>query len=210
MQSSERFWDKVAVKYAKRPIRNMAAYEETLDRVRALLRPTDTVLELGCGTGTTAIRLAPAAGNLTGTDVSGAMVKIARARAAEEGILNLSFEQADALAADQADESFDAVLAFNLLHLLDDLPGVLARTRALLRPGGLFISKTPCLSEMSVLWRPLITVMQVFGIAPPLAYLGTGDLERELTAAGFEVTESGTFSKAPASRFIVARRAAAA
>ena len=44
MITSQKFWDKVAPKYAKQPVKNVAAYEETLARVRAHLSkelPTD-------------------------------------------------------------------------------------------------------------------------------------------------------------------------
>ena len=54
-----RFWDKSARKYAAAPIKDMEGYDRTVDRTRQLLRDTDTVLELGCGTGTTALKLAP-------------------------------------------------------------------------------------------------------------------------------------------------------
>ena len=54
MVSSEAFWDGVADKYAKTPIPDEADYAYTLERVRAHLKPGDRVLEIGCGTGSTA------------------------------------------------------------------------------------------------------------------------------------------------------------
>ncbi|MBB5050595.1 cyclopropane fatty-acyl-phospholipid synthase-like methyltransferase [Afipia massiliensis] len=56
--SDARFWDRSSRKYAVSAIADQAGYERTLDRTRALLGPNDRVLELGCGTGTTALRLA--------------------------------------------------------------------------------------------------------------------------------------------------------
>ena len=75
------FWDRIAPKYARTPISNMDAYEATLARVKTHLSETDTVLELGCGTGTTAMKLAPGVAHVTASDVSGAMIGIGRARA---------------------------------------------------------------------------------------------------------------------------------
>ena len=57
------------------------------------LRPTDRVLEIGCGTGSIAIRLAPHAGEWTATDFSPEMLRIARAKPAPK---NLRFVLADA------------------------------------------------------------------------------------------------------------------
>ena len=63
------FWDRLARKYARDPIKDMAGYTRTLEATRQRLRETDTALELGCGTGTTALSLAPSVARLVGTDV---------------------------------------------------------------------------------------------------------------------------------------------
>ena len=60
MQQAETFWDGAAENYAKSPIRDVEAYNYTLERTRTYLSPTDKVLEVGCGTGSTALLLAGA------------------------------------------------------------------------------------------------------------------------------------------------------
>ena len=57
MTATAKFWDGIAEKYAKSPIRDIESYEHTLQRTVSYLKPTDQVLELGCGTGRTALRL---------------------------------------------------------------------------------------------------------------------------------------------------------
>ena len=60
-QQPQAFWDKIAQKYATKRVADPAAYEAKLTRVRALLRAEDRVLEIGCGTGSTALTLARSA-----------------------------------------------------------------------------------------------------------------------------------------------------
>ena len=56
------FWDRIAPKYAADPIADPAAHEATLERTRRLLGPGHRVVEIGCGTGSTALALAPGSG----------------------------------------------------------------------------------------------------------------------------------------------------
>ena len=86
-----RFWDRIARKYAADPIKDMDGYARTLDRTRHYLRGTDVVLELGCGTGTTALWLAPHVSRMVATDLSGEMIAIAREKAAAEACRNAEF-----------------------------------------------------------------------------------------------------------------------
>ena len=48
-----RFWNRIARKYAGRPVEDETAYRRKLDQTAALLHPDMRVLEYGCGTGTT-------------------------------------------------------------------------------------------------------------------------------------------------------------
>ncbi len=151
MADKARFWNRIARKYANDPIADQAGYERTLQRVQALLSREHEVLEIGCGTGTTALRLAPATRRLVATDVAEQMIAIAGEKLASQPIPQLEFQLADAevLVAEQG--TYDAVLAFNLLHLVADLPQALSSAINALKPGGLLISKTPCLNEMNPL-----------------------------------------------------------
>lgn len=203
MASQEKFWDGIADRYARRDVRDAEAYATTLERTRAHLQPGDRVLELGSGTGTTALTLAKGVAHLTGTDVSGRMVAIAESRADEAQAPNVEFRHGG-FPTDAPEGPFDVVLAFNLLHLLDDLPGALAEVRARLVPGGRFISKTPCLGDGMGL-RIALRAMQLFGLAPPLNRLDPDGLVDAIAAAGFEIVETGDYPADPPSRFVVAR-----
>lgn len=203
-----RFWDRAARKYAADPISDMEGYERTLERTRHYLKSDDTVLEVGCGTGTTALRLAPSVAHIVGTDISGEMIAIAREKAETEAVSNASFEVGTPEAAPWPDASFDAVLGFNLLHLVSARPAAIAGIHRLLKPGGYFISKTPCLKEMNPVFRVVLPAMQMVGKAPYVAFLSAEDLEREMAEAGFEIIELGRHASRgkDARPFLVARR----
>lgn len=184
-----RFWDRAARKYAADPIKDMAGYERTLERTRALLNGSDNVLEIGCGTGTTALSLATSVARIVGTDISGEMIAIARERALAQSCTNAEFAVATAERAPGSEGTYDAVLAFNLLHLVADRSAVLADVARLLKPGGLLIAKTPCLSEMNPLIRLAVPVMRCVGKAPFVAFFVAAELEAEMAAAGFMILE---------------------
>lgn len=211
MKTDAPFWDKIAAKYAEDPIRDEAAYRQALARTCSYLKPDDRVLELGCGTGSTAIELASQVAEITVSDLSQGMLAIARDRAAAAGVGNIHFHQGSVAQAPEG--TFDVVLAHNLLHLLPDLQAALALVSARLPKGALFISKTPCLGETRGsakywLFKALIPVMRFLGKAPtsPVHFFDITSLEAAITAAGFELVETGNYPVSTPGRYIVARR----
>lgn len=206
-----RFWDRIAVKYAADPIADMAGYERTLRRVQDLLSTRHDVLEIGCGTGTTALRLAPFTRRLLATDVSAGMIAIARDKLAAQPVPQLSFAVADADAPVAGEGEYDVVLAFNLLHLVGDLDRALALATQALRPGGLLISKTPCIGEMNPLipWLAL-PLMRAIGKAPPVLCFDADALQSAIARQGLDIVaveRHGTRGK-DTRVFIVARKPA--
>ncbi len=212
MQKTARFWDKVAAKYAKMPIRDTEAYEYTLDRTRSYLKDTDKVLELGCGTGSTALRLAGHADTIVASDISGQMLEVGQQRAQEQGTSNVRFVKCDATGVPGVPGGpYDAVMAFNLLHLIRDLDGTLTCISGLVKPGGVFISKTFCKPEnggslMYWMIRVALPVLRLLGKAPDVTFRRIAELETAIARAGFEIIETGNYPAKPPSRYIVARK----
>lgn len=164
------FWDKIANDYAASKIADMGGYERTLERTRCFLRPNYHVLELGCGTGTTALRLAEGVGTYLATDISEQMVTIAERKLGMQPVSNLTFRKAIVEDLEADDRRYDIVLAYNYLHLVRDPAAALRSIGRLLKPQGIFISKTPCVGEMNVVVRRVILpVMRSVGKAPHVA-----------------------------------------
>ena len=203
--TANEFWDRIAPGYSKQPIADPESYARKLAMTQALMRPDMEVLEIGCGTGSTALEHAPHVAHLLATDVSGGMVAIGRDKAEQAGINNVSFRQAGVEEFEAPEASYDMVLALNLLHLLPDRAAALAKIHRLLKPGGIFISSTVCLADRMWFLRPVIPVMQWIGKAPFVSFLGAEKVLREVTTAGFEPQEHWTHGRAN-SLFLVATK----
>lgn len=186
---STRFWNKTARKYAASAIGDPAGFERTLERVRELVPAGAGIFEFGCGTGTAALKLAPHAGHILATDISDEMIAIAREKAAAEGVSNVSFEVGTAEDPRWGEGRFDAALGFNILHLVPNRPAALAGIHRLLKPGGLFLSKSVSLAEMNPMIRLAIPLMRALGKAPYVATVTEATLAAEIETAGFR-TES--------------------
>ena len=122
---------------------------------------------------------------------------------------SLVFRTATAEALAPEDGQFDAVLAFNYLHLVRDVPGTLRRIHALLAAEGLFISKTPCLGDMNPLIRlALLPAMRAIGKAPYVSVFRASELSQSISAAGFDIsaTESHATKGNDTRPYIVARK----
>ena len=128
---------------------------------RAELAPGDSALDVCCGTGDLALALAPrvgAQGRVVGCDFSEPMLELARGKAAERGISQVSFEWADALELPYEDAGFDAVTVGFGVRNLADLDTGLREMARVLRPGGRLVileitqPQRPPLSIFFSLW----------------------------------------------------------
>jgi cyclopropane fatty-acyl-phospholipid synthase-like methyltransferase len=207
------FWNNAAPKYAKSAIADPAAYEYTLERTRSYLKPDDHVLELGCGTGSTPLLLAPHVKQITAMDLSSGMLAIAQEKTDKAGIKNLQFVESGSV---PSTGHYDVVMGYSLFHLVPDMEARFKQINALLPEGGYFISKTACLADAgdsiggrfkSLMIRVMIPLMQLVGKAPYVRRFTARELEAAVTKAGFEIVESGNHPKGPPpAHYIVARK----
>jgi SAM-dependent methyltransferase len=113
----------------------LRAHSERMLEVAAV-GATDRVLDVGCGTGETTRECARVAGHVVGVDLSGAMLDRARERAADEGLTNTEFVQADAQVHAFPPASFDVVVSrFGVMFFGDPVAAFTNIARAT-APGG--------------------------------------------------------------------------
>jgi ubiquinone/menaquinone biosynthesis C-methylase UbiE len=123
--------------------RERAFRAELLDLAR--VAPGESVLDVGCGTGTLALaakRRVGSAGTVHGIDPSPEMIARARRKARSRG-LDVSFDEAVAQSLPLEDRTVDAVLAVLTFHQLphEDLHRTLREIERVLKPAGrLFVA----------------------------------------------------------------------
>jgi ubiquinone/menaquinone biosynthesis C-methylase UbiE len=130
-------WDVVAPVYKMFVSQPRQGYAHVQKFIRTFVSPSMKVLELGCGPGNITEQIASACGELTATDASSKMIKQAKKNV---DIDNVTFEVANAHDLPYEDATFDAVVASNMLHVVDDPEQILAEARRVLKPGGSFIA----------------------------------------------------------------------
>jgi 2-polyprenyl-3-methyl-5-hydroxy-6-metoxy-1,4-benzoquinol methylase len=138
------------------------------------------------------------------------MIEIARKKADERKIENIEFAHATIFDESLGKESFDLILASSILHLLENLPQVLNQIHQLLKPGGLFVSATPCLGEktfVSILLNLPVFLLSKIGILPHINFLSIPGLVASITNESFQIVENESLSIRPiAEHFIIARK----
>ena len=203
---AEAFWDGIAKSYAAQPIKNLDQHDRTVSRAASYLGPGSEVLEIGCGTGTIAMKLAPRAAHVLATDVSGALLGIARQRQAQGPLTNVTFLKAGFGSLPEG--QYDAVMAFNVLHLIEDQDAALAEMASRVKLGGVVVIKTGCLSDGWTRYplRVVIGGMRLVGKAPFVAFRSVAQTEAAVERAGLTIVEKENMGRSLISRFLVARK----
>ena len=135
------FWDKIAGVYDLfGNVYNGKVNRKLCTLISESIYQSDVVLECACGTGMISEAIAPVCKSLTATDFSEGMLK--RAKKKCRAFSNVTFQKADITSLDYADESFDTVVAANVIHLLNQPYQALAELNRVCKEGGKLIIPT--------------------------------------------------------------------
>ena len=199
-----RFWNRIAARYARKPVPDQAAYETKLAKTDSYLQPGDRVLEVGCGTGTTALHHASAAVQILATDISEKMIGIARDKARLAGANNVRFEVSSIDDLEATPGQYDIVLAHSILHLVADVPRTLRQLHRLLRADGLLISNTQCIGDSAAWLGWIAPVGRRLGVLPRVNVFREREFFQWIGDAGFSLEEVWQ-PKPRSSHYVVAR-----
>jgi ubiquinone/menaquinone biosynthesis C-methylase UbiE len=190
-------WNRVAPGWEK--------WDEKLDRnlafvnyrliADARLRPGQSVLDLGSGTGYPAILAAQAVspgGKVIGLDLAEAMLDRAQRKANALKLKNLTFRTADVSALPFEAGAFDAVISRFCLMFLPDIPKAVGEIARVLKPGGYVAAAVWSVPDKNAYLRlPMDVIKQFVELPPPdpdapgIFPLGKpGDLKSMIERAG--------------------------
>ena len=137
-KSNKRFWDRYARFYDYEVLRfSRPAYTEMYRFISEILTKEMDLLELATGTGLVAVNIAGSVRSIAATDFSPKMIETAKKKSVPENV-RFSVEDATALSFD--DNSFEAVVISNALHIMPEPELVLKNIRRVLKPNGLLIA----------------------------------------------------------------------
>ena len=205
MSTNTKFWDKIADKYSKQPIADEAAYQKKLQVTQGYFKPDWSVLEFGCGTGSTAIIHAPYVKQIRAIDISGNMIAIAKSKAEAQDINNVTFEQLTIEELKIDDCTYDAVLGLSILHLLENKEQAIAKVYKMLKPGGIFVTSTTCMGDAMSWFKLIAPIGKALGFFPLVRVFTAQQLIESLTNTGFAIDYQWQPSKDKAI-FIVAKK----
>jgi|RhiMetdeSRZDD1v2_1073273.scaffolds.fasta_scaffold443913_2 ubiquinone/menaquinone biosynthesis C-methylase UbiE len=137
-QSVQRQFGAVAANYATSQVHRGGP---DLDALLAAAAPhgAERVLDAGCGTGHTALALAPLVAEVVGVDLTEAMLEQGRRLAAERGLTNVTFRTGDVEQLPFPDASFNIVASRYSAHHYPRPSAALREFARVLRPGGVFL-----------------------------------------------------------------------
>ena len=200
------FWDNQAERFEKEGDTPDALHEKTMQATMALLTAEDVVLDYGCATGAFSFDVAPGVRSVHGIDISIKMIELAAKKAQTHGIQNVRFSQGTIADAQFNAGDFSAVMAFNILHLVDDITRVLAHIYDLLPDDGVLISQTPCLGEHGWLLKTVFGAVKRIGLVPQVHMLRVAEVEALIAEAGFHIEQSALWDEDNIVQWIVGRK----
>ncbi|MGK7874843.1 MAG: methyltransferase domain-containing protein [Xenococcaceae cyanobacterium] len=148
--------------------------------------PTDTVLDLACGSGiyTRAFASESPGREVIGLDLSWPMLRYGTKKAQRLGIKNITFMHGDAHYLPFKDESVDVANCCGALHLFSDVRRVLSELHRVIKPDGRF--STASLLESQIPLRELKAYLDKSFVG--VHYFLEEELKELLDDAGFEPT----------------------
>ncbi len=207
MNKSEKFWDKQAKDFIDHDQKTQLSENKDFITTLKYLNINDTVLDYGCATGIVSNAIADKVKEIHAIDISSKMIEIAKQKASERNIENINYAQATIYDERYQKESFNVILAFRILHMLENPQVVVRRINELLKTGGILILVTACMGDKTAFFSMLVFLASKLRIVPVhVNMFKLPELQGIMTGGGFQVVEYERMDDSLPHYCIVARK----
>lgn len=203
MNKSEKFFDRISRKSKPEPNRSAL---KVIELTKEYLNIDDHILDFGCGSGAITNKLSKSVNTIHAIDFSKGMISVAKKQAEEASLSNINYAHISLFNDSLEENTFDAIVSFNVLHYIEDMPRYMERINALLKPTGIFISSTACLKEKKNGIRLLMWLLNKMKIVPRILFYKKLELEGLIIKEGFKIVKSERISKLPEYYFIARKK----
>lgn len=186
-----RFWNRFAFAYDLATRSGDAGLREAASYIAGLLAPDACVLDAACGTGAFACAIASQVGEVIASDYASKMVEQTRAKIARMGLSNVSCQEGDITALPFAHDAFDAAIAGNMIHLLNDPQAGISELARVVKPKGIIAIPTYVNAEDQE--RRFLKLIEALGFSAKNEWTRAGYLDFVATT-GLELIESRMFA----------------
>lgn len=148
IRKEQKFWNSFAHKYDNFiEKRANGTYIEMCNMIMEDVQGKDDMLEIATGTGIISIQASKHVSNIVATDLSAEMIKKAMIKAMNLNINNIEFEVQDVCNLKYANESYDSIVASNVLHLLYEPDLAIREMKRVLKKDSEIIIPTYCYGQ---------------------------------------------------------------
>lgn len=164
------FWSRFAKIYDIAELTNSKAYHEMCEITTRITPFGARVLDCAAGTGELSIAAARKAESVLCTDISEEMLEVARKKAEKSAFNNINFCLANIFRLEDSDETYDVVIAGQILHLLDNPENAVRELYRVTKKGGKILLPCGMTKNLRGFSQALIKVYKAVGFKPSAEY----------------------------------------
>jgi len=187
IEKEKKYWDKLSPGYDRFMEKHWRIYwSSLLDKISNDVDAGDTVLEVACGTGLVALKVAERASKVSGIDISAPMIDEAKKKMREKGVDNVEFFVEDAYSLHFGNDVFDTVICNNAIQNMKYPQKALAEIKRGLKPGGRFIGTVVGFGEAPI-FKMLFTIFKPFIKLPVFHKFNLDEMADMIRNSGFSI-----------------------
>jgi len=206
MTKSEKFWNRTAIQYDQEEKQEEKNNDSYIERLSTNLKPDDSVLDFGCGTGLISIGISGKVKKIKAIDTSSELIKLAKENGIERNIENIEFIHSDIFSFGKQGQAYDVILALYIFHLIEDLNPILKIMHEILKPAGRLLIAMPCMGDKDTLLSVILGLLSKIDIVPPTKAYKISQIIDLLRVNGFDAEKTELIDKNGQQYFIAAKK----